>query len=479
MLSDHAYWKEIVEEALQSKAEYNFLDFKLKLSDNNDRIKEHINAFGNLERGGCFVFGVDDSFIPKGIGEDWDDIIQKVSHIANDSQEPSLNVDAFPIKIGNIKLLAIHILSSKTKPVFIKDRIPFGGKACYKRTGSSTIPMSMQEIKDLLISYQETYFDESPVKNTKIDDLELNKLSESIPNLDVDNINGKKNLAALIDARILIKHKPNHYEVSGAGWLCFAKDPQQKSEFRNSYIEFQIFKGNVRHNPLRKYDIRGNLPNQIKQSIEILKQYVWMVPTIEKIKREDVPAYSDVVLREVITNSLVHRDYRKMHQPVKISMFDNRIEIENPGGLMPGLTIYNLIHKRDWRNPLLAELMKKFGFGEMDGQGIDRLYAATLDIKVPPPIFIDQENSFTTILSAPKSFADFSPEEKRLMVIIMIIMQNYADNESVRKCFSISSEKASTLIKALVADGAIQSSGPSRKFAKYVLSETLREKIFG
>ena len=233
----------------------------------------------------------------------------------------SLSVHAFPINIDStIKLLCIHILPSKTKPVFIKDRAPLGGKACFKRTGSSTVAMSVQEIKNLLISYQETYFDESPVKNTNINNLDFNTLSKLLP---------------------------------------------------------------------------------------------------------------------------------------------------------------NLIHKRDWRNPLLAELMKKFGFGEMDGQGIDRPYASTLKIKVPPPVFIDQDNSFTTTLSAPKLFEDFSLEEKRLMIIIMIIMHEHIDNKTIRHYFDISSEKASTLIKSLVAERVIQSSGQSRKYAKYILTEQYREKVFG
>ncbi len=123
--------------------------------------------------------------------------------------------------------------------------------------------------------------------------------------------------------------------------------------------------------------------------------------------------------------------------------------------------------------------MKKFGFGEMDGQGIDRLYAATLKIKVPPPIFIDHENSFTAILSAPKSFEEFSPEEKKLMIMIMIIINEYVDNESVRQCFGITREKASTLIKSLVSERIIQSKGASRKYAKYELTKNYTEKIFG
>lgn len=475
MLNDRNYWAEIVNDALLNKAEYNFLDFKLQLSETNERLTEHINAFGNLERGGCFVFGVSD-YIPRDIEGKWDEITQKITSIAHNSQEPSLNVDVFPIQVPTCKLLCIHVLSGKTKPVFIKNRAPLGGQACFKRIGSSTVAMSMQEIKDLLVSYQEIYFDESPVKGSSLNDLDFIRLKVLLPMLSEDN--SKQIYAILSDAKIIVGSE-THWSVTGAGWLCFAKDPQQKREFRNSYIEFQVFKGNARDTPIRKYDIKGNLPEQIEQSIQILKQYIWMIPTIEGITRADIPAYPDVVLREVITNSVVHRDYRKMHSPVKIAMFDNRIEIENPGGLMPGLTIYNLIHKRDWRNPLLAELMKKFGFGDMDGQGIDRLYAAALKIKIPPPIFVDQHNSFTIILSAPKAFEEFSPEEKKLMIIIMSIMNDHIDNQNVRSIFGISSEKASTLIKWLVADKVLQPNNQSRKFARYTLTENYKEKIFG
>ena len=146
---------------------------------------------------------------------------------------------------------------------------------------------------------------------------------------------------------------------------------------------------------------------------------------------------------------------------------------------MPGLTIFNLIHKRDWRNPSLAELMKKFGFGEMDGQGIDRLYAATLAVKIPPPIFTDNRNSFTVTLSSPKTFEEFTPEEKKLMIIILIIMHDAVGNENIRNCFGISREKAGTLIKRMVADHELQPKSGSRKYATYNLTENYRERIFG
>lgn len=477
MLSDKTFWQQLIDEALKNKAEYNFLDFKLDLSEKNDRLKEHINAFGNLERGGCFVFGVD-RYIPVGVRGEWDAIIQKMTSLAATSQEPRLNVDVFPLEANGIQLLCIHILPGNSKPVFIKSRSPLGGQACFKRSGSSTIAMSVQEIKDLLVNTEEYYFDKSSVREAKIDELDFNKISEFLPKFDKMDYKNSKNIAMLMDYSILTG-MTNSPQVTVAGWLCFAEQPQEKREFRNAYIEFQIFKGIARDVPVKKYEIKGNLSAQIEQSIQLLQQNSWLIPKIQGSKREDVAAYPEVVLREVVTNSIVHRDYRKMHQPVKIAMFSNRIEIENPGNLMPGLTIFNLVHKRDWRNPLLAELMKKFGFGDMDGQGIDRLYAATLSIKVPPPIFNNQENSFTVILSAPKNYEEFNPDEKRLMIYILAIMHDTLDNESIRNAFGISSEKASTLIKTMVADKVLQASGPSRKYAKYILTEQYREKIFG
>jgi len=122
MLDNESFWKKLIEEALDNKAEYNFLDFKFKLSHKNERYKEHINAFGNLERGGCFVFGVE-NFIPIGMQQDGDVAIQKITHIARDTQEPSLGIDAFPLEIKGKNLLCIHVLPSISKPVFIKIKL--------------------------------------------------------------------------------------------------------------------------------------------------------------------------------------------------------------------------------------------------------------------------------------------------------------------------------------------------------------------
>lgn len=226
----------------------------------------------------------------------------------------------------------------------------------------------------------------------------------------------------------------------------------------------------------------------LTEDIERLKEHInafgnsvsgGLPPVSGKMSHEETSSYDQVTLREVITNAVVHRDYQKLHQPVKIAMFSDRIEVENPGGLLPGLTTFNLLHKRAWRNESIAELMAKVGLGEMDGQGIDRIYAATNRLKVPAPTFFDENRTFKIVLSAPKEYDDYTPAEKWVTVLVLLILEQEVDNEGVRHVFNIDASKASTLLKFLVEDGMIRRTGPSMKFAKYRLTEEFHHKVWG
>jgi len=308
-------------------------------------------------------------------------------------------------------------------------------------------------------------------------DLDLQKLANSINGLTAKSGESKQNCAVLIESGVLAQ-AASKLNVTIAGWLMFAKSPQSLRPFKNAFIEFQQFRGTTRDEPVKKTEIRGPLPDQIEIAIDLLMRHMWVLPTIVGVKRREKPSYDRPILREIITNALVHRDYSKMHLPVKIALFTDRLEIENPGSLMPGLTELNLIHKRSWRNPLLAERLKAYGFREMDGQGIDRLFAATHKIHLPAPIFSANDDSVKVTLSGPKKFEDYSPQEKRLTVIVTLILADKIDNESIRHAFNIDLQTAGTLIKSMVADEIIEPVGKSRKYAHYKLTKQYQEKIF-
>jgi predicted HTH transcriptional regulator len=471
------YWKDRISEALENKSELNDVDFKEDLSENNARLKEHINALAHYSGGGALVFGVNSKFQKSDRNINPEEIIAKVTNLAHATQEPPLNIEAHHVSTKLGKLLCLHILPPTTRPIFIKDKSPFGGQACFKRTGNQTVPMSVDEIRNLLATSQMISFDEGNVDSATLSNLDFKKLEQAIKGFSVASGESKQNLAALIDSGVLTG-TASKYSVTIAGWVIFAKNPQSIRQFKNAFVEFQQFRGNTREESIKKIEIKGPLPDQIETAIDLLMQHMWVLPNIVGMKREERPSYDRPILREIITNALVHRDYSKMHQPVKIALFTDRIEVENPGGLMPGLTELNLIHKRSWRNPLLAERLKVYGFGEMDGQGIDRLFAATHKIHLPAPIFSASNDSVKVTLSGPKKYDDYSPLEKRLTVLVTLILADKIDNESLRHTFSIDLQTAGTLIKSMVAEEIIEPIGKSRKYAQYKLTKQYQEKVF-
>ena len=93
-------------------------------------------------------------------------------------------------------------------------------------------------------------------------------------------------------------------------------------------------------------------------------------------------------------------------------------------------------------------------------------------------MFQDQQSGFTVTLSAPKPYEEFTPEEKRLTAITLLIIEGKIDNESLRHVFDIQQVQASTLLKSLIDEGIIQMVGRSKKFATYKLTENYRQRVF-
>lgn len=471
-------WQKLAQIKLNNKTETNNIDFKRDLTEDQERIKEHINAFGNNPHGGLFVFGINKNFTFFDGPLNQEQIVEKMTSLAQDSQVPPLRIVVHHIELNLKALLAIEILPTSQRPAFIRSRDPWKNGA-YKRTGSSTYPMTDLEIRDLLAHSQQYSYDSEPLNDpaVKIEELNLKLLESTFSPFNSAQGLSQGNLQVLLDNKIITLHG-QHYLPTLAGWLMFANHPQSVRALKNASIEFQLFQGTTRGEQLKKQEINGTLPEQINLAIHTLQQHLWKIPKIQGVKREEIPSYDQITLREIITNAVVHRDYQQLYQPVKIAMFSDRIEVENPGGLMPGLTIYNLLHKRSWRNKYLATLLSKVGLGEMDGQGIDRIYEATRRLKVPAPIIYSDSRSFKIILSAPKDYDSYSPEEKRLTVLVLLIIEQEIDNESLRNIFSIDQTKASTLLKQLTDEGLIHRTTQSMKYAKYRMTETYHQKIW-
>lgn len=162
-----------------------------------------------------------------------------------------------------------------------------------------------------------------------------------------------------------------------------------------------------------------------------------------------------------------------------IEIFDDRIEISNPGRLLPSKKIDRLIRTTpESRNEILAQAFRRYNICEERGSGFEKAVIAIELFGLPPLKFEETENSFKVILSAPKTFAEMTQQERLDAVYQHCIIKYYSSegmtNTSLRGRFRMNEKQrpqVSKLIRETVESGKIKLKDPdgsSDKFSVYV-----------
>ena len=120
--------------------------------------------------------------------------------------------------------------------------------------------------------------------------------------------------------------------------------------------------------------------------IDFLKKHAYQSADLSDIKRKDTWSIPLNILREAIINALVHSDYSQKGAPIRISFYDDRIEVENPGVLLPGLTIEDIKQGISrLRNRVIGRIFKELGLIEQWGIGIRRMFSEAESLGLPEP----------------------------------------------------------------------------------------------
>ena len=127
-----------------------------------------------------------------------------------------------------------------------------------------------------------------------------------------------------------------------------------------------------------QHEIQTALILAVEEAVEIINQRNTQYSFIYNLTRHSILLYNENVLREAILNALMHRDY-SISSTITIKQYPNRIEFINPGGFPQGVNIENILTVNSTpRSHLLADVLRKIGSVEKSGQGVDRMYYATL-----------------------------------------------------------------------------------------------------
>lgn len=326
-------------------------------------------AFANSS-GGKILLGVHDDGRVVGV-RDSNKLRAQIQDIARNCDPP---VKILFETVG--KVMAITVRESESKPVQCREGF-------FWRQGAVTQKLSRDEIRDFFRSEGAIRFDLTVCPKFRYpEDFDRKKFdawirqSRITPRRRIDDVLVNIEVAERAGRRLLFRN---------AGVLFFAKNINHF--FPQAYVTCLLAKGIDKVNILDRKDFAGGLVSDIEESLRFIERNTRTGYRIEKLRREDVPEYPMRALREAITNAVMHRDYFEAGANVFVEIYDDRVEISNPGGLPKGLSKEELGTRSVRRNPLIADLLHRIALIEKAGTGIRRMIEDARKHKCPEPRF--------------------------------------------------------------------------------------------
>ncbi len=421
-----------------AKGENERVEFKEKITK---EIAKDLCALANTE-GGYLIIGVSDDKRIVGTKEDLEKVYKVISEI-----RPPLSFKIYERIIEKKRIIIIEVK---------KDGMlhSLGGKV-YFRIGSHTRPLDILEITQIATEYLLLPFDTLPSKAT-IEDIVEEYLEYYIKKR--EEVRGSIIKGSTVDILRKIKAIKGN-RLTNAGVLFFTEDPSEFVE--GALVRLVWFEG--REPERYKDDLYFSGP--IWKIVDEMEKYFrknFRKVGGEKVgwKRVQILEYPLKAVREAITNALIHKNY-SVPSPVTVWIFDDRLEVRNPGSIPPMVDIENPIHLP--RNPLLCEYMYDIGYIEKFGYGIKLMVKETR--KHP---FVELE-----IIRKPNhTIVLFRKKEERILddkeIRIIEILEKYGplSSSEIANLLNLSKPTVLEKLKKMIRMGLVRATGkgPQRRY---------------
>jgi ATP-dependent DNA helicase RecG len=274
----------------------------------------------------------------------------------------------------------------------------------------------------------------------------------------------------------LIVPRQSCYDITNLGAILFATNLNSFEMLARKAVRVIFYKGNDRINALKEQIGGKGYAVGFEGLVDYISSKLPVNEEIGKALRKDIPMYPPIAIREFVANALIHQDFSIGGSSPMIEVFDNRMEITNPG--KPLIDIFRFIdHAPISRNEKLASLMRRMNVCEERGSGIDRALAQCEIYQLPAPDFQKDDLFTKVVMYAPMTLRQMDKEDKRRACYQHCCLQYLSGkkmtNETFRGRLNISDENysmASRIIADTIAVNYIKpdDSATSKKYAKYV-----------
>ena len=384
-------------EYLTTEHENKYFDRKAALVKPSD-IADLISAFANAE-GGTIVIGISDKHrVLEGINFVGEDKIYSFINAPKDCCKPMPDFQEEFLDIINAngeadRLLLLHIRPS------IDQIIRTTNDSTFLRIGDRTKELKGMDLRNLEYNKNTRHYEDECNTDAEIEDLDENLIAEYKHRIGADDLSTHQ----VLKARGFIRKIHGEEKLTNAAVLLFASTVTQF--FSNCRIRFIRYDGTsaevgTRMNIIKDVNIEEPLPRLIekaKQFLSIqLREFTALDPKTGQFKTQ--PEYPEFAWLEGIVNAVTHREYALSGNYIRVTMYDDRLEILSPGKLPSLVTVDNIQETRFSRNPQIARVLTEFGFVRELNEGVKRIYADMKEQNLESPIYTETEQAVTLIL---------------------------------------------------------------------------------
>jgi len=392
---------QIIDDILSQRCETQSIEIK-SAACGTPRLYDTLSSFSNQSAGGTIVLGIDESARYEVVGVF--DAQQSQKDIAEQCKEmePELHPVFETVRRDDKTVVGVTL-----------DGLPMGMRPCHRRTAGiskgSYVRVGDQDVH----MTQPELFEIESFKNGTRNDISVSPISVS-EMLDTDRRDEFVRMAKADRPRLAHRSPDEVLALTGvkrdgkptlAGLMCLGDYPQQV--YPNlcmtavAVAGTQIRQGEDGTRFLDSKRFEGTIDQIIEDALAFVRRNTKTRVVVRDGRRTDIPEYPENAVREVITNSLMHRDYGPYNEgtPNRLAVFSNRLECWNPGGIYGGQSVDELGYENmPTRNPTLVSLLEILQVAENRHSGIpvirDEMHAAGLR----PPVFIDSRDTFTVRL---------------------------------------------------------------------------------
>lgn len=448
-------------------SESEIVEFKNSLSE-IDQILETISAFSNT-KGGTIYIGVADDGQIKGvsIGKG---TLESLANSIKQNTDPKIFPDIIEVKKYSKTIIKVFVPEYPVKPVWVKEKV-------FVRVGKTNQRITVEKIRELIKTNTPFHWDKQISSEFKLSDISVKDIKYFVQRVKDErnsDLEPKAKTSAVLEKLNLVKSG----KLTNAAILLFGKDPQKY--FPRSLVKCALFADNKAIDFLDFKDVGGTIINQVPEVLLFLRKQLNIAVKISgKPERDEIWEIPREALREAVINAICHRSYEDTGN-VQVRIFNNKVEIWNPGTLPESITIESLKkeHRSIPRNELIARCFYLIKYIEQWGTGTNRIINLCKEAGLKEPKFEIRNGDFVVTffrkkIREEKPFNELRLNETQKKIIKFIAEKGSARTSEIKEYLGISDRiirKYATELSAILHWTGKSKNDPT---GKYLLKDNI------